>query len=95
MQVDKKINKIVLLHINFPTEQITLVIIRTEGSICACWWTIMDSSHLNNCFASNHLQDLPTPLGAIGQGQVDNLSISWELDQRDFTTATQILHLYD
>lgn len=46
--------------------------------------SVWDSgSHLDNCLASNHLQDLSTPLGAIGQGQVDNLSVSGELVQRN------------
>lgn len=46
-------------------------------------------SHLDNCLASNYFQDLPTPLCTIRKCQVNNLSISGKLDQRNkFTNYT-------
>lgn len=43
---------------------------------------LMSASYLHHCLAPNHFQDLPTSLCAIGQGQMHNLSISGELNQR-------------
>lgn len=55
------------------------------------------SSHLDNGLASDHLQDLAAPLGAVRQGQVNNLSIFGELVSKEiqhgFTTAARKLQL--
>ena len=42
-----------------------------------------DASHLDDGLASNDLQDLPAPLGAVRQSQVNDLSISGELERED------------
>lgn len=40
----------------------------------------MSVSYLDNCLAPDNLKDLAASLSAIGQGQMDNLSISGELN---------------
>lgn len=38
-----------------------------------------DTTYLNNCLGPRHLKHLPASLSAIGEGEVDDLSVLCEL----------------
>lgn len=64
-----------------------LLIHKNILELCKTKWTLDEvrilrgGSYLDHRLAPNNLEDLATSLCAIGQGQVDNLSISGELNQ--------------
>lgn len=73
-------------HLSFVAQELK----KTESEIVlSFYWSIIlvlqrssSVSHLNNCLAADNLQDLATPLGAIWEGQMNNLSVPGELTHR-------------